>query len=536
MRLGLPALLQRLDGVNPHDRHGAQHFGFFNHRVALFHTQLLQRLQRRSRLANGCQPQGLHFRKALFTQVARVTPAVAKLMQDPVKALPIIVKCGGVGSGPSFHLFKQRQALSLVCGGFELDLFQPRFNHFVGLVAGFVKTPPKSVVGHTALISLLPLLAQVSQVLLHLSPAQFLARLALEQTLGLAYQLLAQLIGTPALPAFQFASCRQCGVDLVLQFVANHATKFFQSTAQCVGSTGAGFAVAFGDFKLQLGQHLAHSAFGLGFDFRVDFGFGRFRRHFNRDTARGSQLVGPLWHRWQRSGRIITGRHGLRQRRLKRIPHHQKLRTRGIQQGRKLRIDTGPVGIGLQGNCLVLPVAHIHAQGLPNRLSIAPRLHRQHFDALRQQHRRLTLHLHAVLQIFNHFDALCQLAFKRQQRLFGQWRSGLCSITLPGQSVGNVELGHCQQCLRLDSPFSGHGILPLGAFDFIQLLTQRLGGAFVAATEFLEDFCDFLNAGALRQPLAHSGCALARGWSREGAASQLIELLEIKALVVIFRG
>ena len=114
--LGLPALLQSFDGVNPHHRHGTEHFGLFNHGLALLHTELLQCLQRRRRLANRCQPQWLHFGKGFFAQMARITPAVAKLMQDAVKALPVIVQRGGIGSGPGFHFLNQGQALRLVFG------------------------------------------------------------------------------------------------------------------------------------------------------------------------------------------------------------------------------------------------------------------------------------------------------------------------------------------------------------------------------------------------------------------------------------
>ena len=413
MGFGLPALLQGFDGINPHHRHGTQHLGLFNHGLALLYAEFLQRFQRGRSLANGCQPQRLHLGKGLFAQVARVAPAVAKLMQDAVKALPVVVQRRGVGGTPGLDFFDQRQALCLVFGRFELDPLQPRFDHFVGLIAGLVKALPQAVVGHTALIGLLPLLAQGAQVLLHLASTQLLPALALEQPFGLSYQLFAQLIGTPALPALQLARSGQRGVGLVLQLVANQATKFFERTAQRVGCPGTGFAVAFGYLQLQLGQYFAHSAFSEGFDFRVDFGFGRLGRCFNRHATRGAKFIRPLRHGRQRRSSIAACGHGLRQCGLKRIPHHQQLRTRGIQQRRKLHIHTAPIGICLQRGGLVLPMADIDTQGLPHGLRIAPGLHRQHFNALRQQHRRLALHLHAVLQIFDDFDALGQLALER---------------------------------------------------------------------------------------------------------------------------
>ena len=127
-----------------------------------------------------------------------------------------------------------------------------------------------------------------------------------------------------------------------------------------------------------------------------------------------------------------------------------------------------------------------------------------------------------MLQVFDDLDALGQLALERRQGLFGQWRTRLGCITLPGQRIRNIELGHGQQRLRLGSPFSGHRILALGAFDLIELLAQRFGGTLVAAAEFFKDFGDLLNARVARQPLAHPRSALARGGRGEGTAGELI--------------
>ena len=231
------------------------------------------------------------------------------------------------------------------------------------------------MVGHAALVGLLPLLTQAAQVVLHLAAAQFLARLALQQPFGLGHQFFAQLIGTPALPALQLAGCGQRSVNLALQLVANRAAKLFQCATQRVGSTGTGFAVAFGDFKFKLGQRLAHAGFGLGFDFGVDFGLGGLGRNFHCHTARRAQLVRPLRHGRQGCCRIAAGCHRLRECRLKRIPYHQQLPARGLQQGWKFGIHARPVGIRLQSTGLVLPMRHIHAQGLPHGLGIVPGLH-----------------------------------------------------------------------------------------------------------------------------------------------------------------
>ena len=248
--LGLPALLQGLHGVNAQLGHCAQHIGLVNHGVALFHAEFLQRLQRRCGSADGRQPQRLHLGKGFFTHVPGLAPAVAKLVQDAVEALPVIVQRCGVGRAPGFHLFNQGQSPGLVFGRLGLHLFKPGLHHLVGLVAGFIKTLPQAMVGHAALVGLLPLLAQVTQVFLHLAPAQLMPSFALEQAFGFGNQFFAQLVGAPALPAFQFAGSDQRRVGLVLKLVVNHPTKFLERVAQGIGGTSAGFAMAFRNFKL----------------------------------------------------------------------------------------------------------------------------------------------------------------------------------------------------------------------------------------------------------------------------------------------
>ena len=59
---------------------------------------------------------------------------------------------------------------------------------------------------------------------------------------------------------------------------------------------------------------------------------------------------------------------------------------------------------------------HIGAKRFQSRLCVAPRLNRQHFRALRNQHSGFALHLGAVLQVFNGFNPLGQLHFKA-----GKW-------------------------------------------------------------------------------------------------------------------
>ena len=532
MRFGLPTLLQRLDRVNVQNRRGAQHLGLFNHGVALLHAELLQGFQRRGCSTNGCQPKRLQFVKRLFAQVTGITPTVTELMQDAVKPLPVVIQCGRVGGCPSLDLLDQRQSLRPMLGGVQLDFFKPGFNHFVGLIAGFVKTLPKPVVGYTTLIGLFPLFAQCPQVVLHLAPTQFVPGLAFEQAFGLGDQLFTQLVCAPALPALEFTSGGQGGMGLAFELVADDAAKLLERVAQCVGSPGAGLAMAFGYFKLQPGQHFLHGGLCLRLDLRINLWFLWFWRCLNRHATPGSQFIGPERHGRQRCVGVVTCRNRLGQCRLECIPNHQQLGTRCLQQRRKLGVDAGPVGVGLQRNSLILPMTHVDTQRVPNGLRIAPGLHGQHFDALRQQNRRLALNLHPVLQVFNHLDAVRQLRLERGQRLFGQRRTGFGSIALPGQGVGNVQLGHGQQCLGFGGPFSGNCILTFGALDLIELFAQQLGSAFVAAAEFLENFCDFFHGRGTGKPFAYAGRALARRRRCEGTTGEFIKL----ANVVVFWG
>ena len=106
------------------------------------------------------------------------------------------------------------------------------------------------MIGHTALVGLFPLITQCAQALLHLAPTDRLPFRALEQTFGLGHQLLAQLVGTPTLPALQLTGSRQRGMGLVFQLVVNQLAEFLERIAQGTGGTGTRLAVAFGHFLL----------------------------------------------------------------------------------------------------------------------------------------------------------------------------------------------------------------------------------------------------------------------------------------------
>ena len=154
---------------------------------------------------------------------------------------------------------------------------------------------------------------------------------------------------------------------------------------------------------------------------------------------------------------------------------------------------------------------HVQGQRLLGGLGIGPGFGGQHFDALRQQHRCLALHLHPVLQIFDGAHALDQLGFQAGQRLFAEWRAGFGGIALPGQGIGQVELAQGQQSLGLVGPFKCNGGLRFAALDVVELFTQQFGSALVLAAEFLEHLLQLVGARTGRQPFANAGHALTRG-------------------------
>ena len=334
--------------------------------------------------------------------MAGVAPAFTKLVQQPGEAAPIVVKRGLVGVGPGTQFFDQRQALGARLGGLQLEIFEPRLDHLVRLVAGLVKALPHGMVWHPTLVGLLPLLAQGAQRLLHLSAADRLSRGPRQKRLGTSDQFLAQLVGAPTLPALQLAGCRQRCVGLVLQPIIYQAPGVFERTAQRCGGAGASLAMALGDLGFELGQHRTHGSACLGAQFGVHLRLLRLGRRIRGNAACLAQFVGPDRDRWQGRSRFAGGRHRLGQRRLKCLPDCQQLSPRCFQQRRKFQVDAGPVGISQQGGRLRLPMRHIAAQSLPDRLRSDPGLGREHLDALGQQDRRFALHLHPMLQVLNH--------------------------------------------------------------------------------------------------------------------------------------
>ena len=166
--------------------------------------------QWRTRLIHGCFPLRLDVGKLLLAEVTCVAPGFGKPVQLAGMGLPIGACLAGLR--PSQHLLNQRHALGFVCGRFGLQFAQPLFHQFVGLVAGLVKSFPQCVVGSTAMVSLFPAFTQATQHLLHLAATQALPFRGSGERLGLGNQLLAQLVGTPALPAFHVTGLCQQGL------------------------------------------------------------------------------------------------------------------------------------------------------------------------------------------------------------------------------------------------------------------------------------------------------------------------------------
>jgi hypothetical protein len=244
-------------------------------------------------------------------------------------------------------------------------------------------------------------------------------------------------------------------------------------------------------------------------------------------AARGAQFVSPYGHRRQRRHGVGSGGLRLCQRRMERIGHDQQLRLRRLELRGKPGVEAVPVAIGRDVGRLLLPVAHVGAQRFLGGLSVLPALGREHFEALREQHRGLAVHLRAMLQVFDALHALGELHLETRERLARKRRAGLGGVTLPGERIGDVELGLGQQRLGLLRPFGGNGFLALGALELVEFFAQEARRALVAAAQLLEDLLHLLGRGVAREPVADARGALPRGRRGEGAAGERVEGLEV---------
>ena len=669
----LPALLQRLDGVDAQAGGSAEFARLVDHGLTHLYAGLLRRLKMSAGFGHGGLPARLQLGKHLFAQVAGLSPAAGEAEQVTMGGLPVghaLLHLPGMLLAPSLEFVHQMQTCGLLFGGMLLHGCQPGLDDAVGLVAGGIKALPERVVGHAALVGLLPLLAQVAQGFLQLARAELagrhrtragglglgcgfgfqcpggrcglrlggfclfclaigfsgrqgcircfgsgsslrvgglgtlgalgtlgrrcrclrgrLGRLlsrrrfrdfclrrcghfcrrcqlhrrgtrfrfagyfllwsfrslvcrrlllrhrafrAVNQRLGLLYQFLADLIGAPALPAFQFASRSQHGMGLSFQLGANLLAMLLQGIAQRLRRSDTGLAVAAHQFLLQCGDSGLHRSFGIGTALhlgrvpgccRLASCFRSLGRRYLLATQH-AQFVGPHGHRGQRTGSVLDSGTGLTQRILEGAHHQLQLFNCAFQLRHMLGIDALPGGILLQRLRLLAPVRHIGIQAGFGGIGLLPALGRQHLDALSQQHGGFSVHLHTGLQVLDGLDALGQLQFEAGQRLLAQRCTGLGGVALPGHGVGNIELGRLQQLLGLGTPLGCQQFLALAALDFIQLLAQRLGRALIARAQFLEDFLHAGQLGFGGEPGAHAGGAIARRGGGEHAPGQGVE-------------
>ena len=354
---------------------------------------------------------------------------------------------------------------------------------------------------------------------------------AINQRFGLLHQFLANLVGAPTLPTFELSCRSQNRMGLALEFGTHLLAMFLECIAQGLGSRHAGLAMAADQFLLQSRHCSLNGRLGIGTTLCL-LGILGCRRlalglcHCSRSdflATQNAQFIGPYRHRRQRARCVLDSGTGLAQCIFKGTHHQLQLFDGAFQLRHVLGIHTLPGGILLQGLRLFAPVRHIGIQAGFGRIGFLPALGGQHLDTLRQQHGRLTVHLHAGLQILDRLDALGQLLLERGERLLAQGRTRLGGITLPGHGVGNVQLARLQQLLGLGAPLCRQQLLPLAALDLVQLLAQRLGGTLVARAQFLEHFLHAGDIGVGCQPGTHARSAVARGGRRKHAARQGIK-------------
>ena len=343
----LPALLHSLDGINAQLRLGAQGLRLFDHGAAARQAVVAGRGQRCVSGVHGSFPLGLDLGKGFFAQVAGLAPLAHKAVEAADMVLPVCV--GLVGFGPGQHFVNQNAALGLGGLGLFLGFFQPGLDHLMGFVAGVVKTFPERVVGRAALVAGFPLLAHGAQRFLLLASAQWLG----QQRFGFFDQVFTDLIGAPALPAFEFTGGGQGRMGGSFQRVRDVAHMHFEGGAQVGGSLGGGLTVAFGDFGFELGERSLHGFGGFGAEFgqdcRVQLDLGCASRFVTGGSARlgilatrAAQFIGPHRHGRQWRAGIFRGRDRHRQSGLKSLPDGEQLGARILNQRQKLGVDTGP--------------------------------------------------------------------------------------------------------------------------------------------------------------------------------------------------
>ena len=105
----LPALLQRLDGINAHHRLCTQRLGFFDHGFAACQACRACSFKRRVGSVHRGLPLRLDFCKGFFAQVSGALPLFDKAIQAADMRLP--VGTDFVGISPGLHFVNQQLAL-----------------------------------------------------------------------------------------------------------------------------------------------------------------------------------------------------------------------------------------------------------------------------------------------------------------------------------------------------------------------------------------------------------------------------------------
>ena len=178
----------------------------------------------------------------------------------------------------------------------------------------------------------------------------------------------------------------------------------------------------------------------------------------------------------------------------------------------------------------MLPMGHIGLERLIGQVGFFEAFGGQHFNALRQQHGRLSLHHHLVLEVFKHFDFFVQLKLEARQRLTRQRGACLGSVALPSHGIGNVDAISRQHGLCTGSPLCRQHILAVRSFQFVQSLTQYFGSAFVTIGKFFENQLQHVLRWIGQQPFPQLGRTLSRSLSNECAPRQGIKRLNIGGL------
>ena len=305
----------------------------------------------------------------------------------------------------------------------------------------------------------------------------------------------------------------------------------FQGIAQGVGGPGTGLAMAFGELLFECLQLLQHPLGGLLAQYlplsRVHAGLAGTGRCGRKGlcglATQGPDLLGPDRHVGQ--GRIgLQGSSlGLLQGRVKAFPNRLQLAARGFKAGRKLQVHAGPGVVLCERKGQIGPGLDIRLQGFAAGMGLLQRLGGKHFNTLRQQHGRLTLHHHLVLQVFNTAHHLRQLVLEPGQGLARERSPRLGGIALPGQGVCNVQAITRQQLFAPGDPLSHQRILLTYAFELVKAVLEDFGGTLVPGRHLAIDLLQRLQCRIAGQPVAQAGGTLARCGRRKGAARQQVQ-------------